>query len=169
MLIANLGEFMDFSRVMIVMGSKSDWPTMKKASEVLQEFNVEHSSQVVSAHRTPDRLYNFAKTAEDNGCKIIIAGAGGAAHLPGMIASMSHLPVIGVPVKSKFMDGLDSLLSIAQMPRGIAVATQGVGEMGAYNAGIYAVQILSTSDANLFQSFKQWRSARSESIGLEVE
>ena len=160
---------MNYSKVMVIMGSKSDWPTMQKACDILKEFNVEHSAVVVSAHRTPDRLYEFAKTAENEGCKVIIAGAGGAAHLPGMVAAMSHIPVIGVPVKSKFQDGLDSLLSIAQMPRGVAVATQGVGEMGAFNAGIYAVQILATSDAELFDRFKQWRAAQTAKVGFEVE
>ena len=158
-----------YRKVMIVMGSKSDWPTMKAATKVLGELGIEHQAHVVSAHRTPQRMYQFAEQAELHGTKIIIAGAGGSAHLPGMIAAISHLPVIGVPVVSKFQDGLDSLLSIVQMPRGVAVATQGVGEMGAYNAGVLAAQILATHDSKLMSQFTQWRKASRETIGLDVE
>lgn len=158
-----------YKEVMIVMGSQSDWPTMQEASHVLEELNVEHHAAVVSAHRTPERMYDFAREAENNGVKVIIAGAGGAAHLPGMIAAITHLPVIGVPVKSKFMDGMDSLLSIAQMPRGVAVATQGVGPMGAYNAGVLASQMLSLSDSDLAKRFQDWRAARRSTVGWEVE
>ncbi len=159
----------EYKKVMIVMGSKSDWPTMKAASSVLTALGVDHQSAVVSAHRTPERMYEFARDAENRGTKVIIAGAGGAAHLPGMIAAISALPVVAVPVKSKFMDGIDSLLSIAQMPRGVAVATQGVGEMGAYNAGIYAAQILASSDEELFERFKSWRLSIRSTVGWEVE
>lgn len=159
----------NYKKVMIIMGSKSDWPTMKAASDVLTSLGVDHEAAVVSAHRTPERMYEFAQQAEENGTKVIIAGAGGAAHLPGMVAAISHLPVIGVPVKSKFNDGMDSLLSIAQMPRGVAVATQGVGEMGAYNAGIMATQMLATGDAELAATFKAWRSELRSHVGTEVE
>ena len=160
---------MNFSNVMIVMGSTSDWPTMKEATYVLKELDIDYSSSIVSAHRTPERLYEFAANAETNGTQVIIAGAGGAAHLPGMVAAISHLPVIAVPVRSKFNDGLDSLLSIAQMPRGVAVATQGVGEMGAYNAGLYAAQILSVNDSELFERFKNWRAHQRDNVVLEIE
>lgn len=167
--VENSSPNVEYKDVMIVMGSKSDWPTMKAASAVLTELKVDHRSAVVSAHRTPQRMYEFAAEAESKGTKVIIAGAGGAAHLPGMIAAISALPVVAVPVKSKFMDGIDSLLSIAQMPRGVAVATQGVGEMGAYNAGIYAAQILACADKELFERFKAWRAARRSTVGWEVE
>jgi len=158
-----------YKDVMIIMGSKSDWPTMQEAAQVLEELGVDHHAAVVSAHRTPERMYEFAREAESNGVKVIIAGAGGAAHLPGMVAAITHLPVVAVPVKSKFVDGLDSLLSIAQMPRGVAVATQGVGPMGAYNAGVYAAQILSLTNADLLKRFKTWREARRSTVGWEVE
>lgn len=158
-----------YKDVMIVMGSKSDWPTLKAASQVLEALDVRHSAAVVSAHRTPERMFDFAKEAEDRGVKVIIAGAGGAAHLPGMIAAITHLPVVAVPVKSKFMDGMDSLLSIAQMPRGVAVGTQGVGEMGAYNAGVYAAQILSLHDTGIRSRFKIWRADQRSTVGWEVE
>ena len=128
--------------VAIVMGSQSDWPTMKCAADVLGELGIAHDVRIVSAHRTPDRMYDFAKGAADEGFKVIIAGAGGAAHLPGMIASMTPLPVLGVPVQSKALSGMDSLLSIAQMPAGVPVGTLAIGEAGATNAGLLAASIL---------------------------
>lgn len=155
--------------VEIVMGSQSDWPTMKKAAEVLDQLQVPYRAKVVSAHRTPDRLVSFAKGAADAGLKVIIAGAGGAAHLPGMIASMTHLPVVGVPVQSKTLSGLDSLLSIVQMPKGIAVATQAIGEAGAGNAGLMAAQILATADPALAKRLIAWRTAQTEQVPEEVE
>ena len=135
--------------VSIVMGSQSDWKTMKLASDILHSFRVPHNTKIVSAHRTPDRLYSFAKSAEKKKVKIIIAGAGGAAHLPGMISSLSDLPVLGVPVESGFMNGLDSLLSIAQMPFGVPTATFAVGKAGAKNAALFAVNILSLNNKSL--------------------
>ena len=158
-----------FKPVMIVMGSRSDWPTLQNAAKVLDELGVDYQAHVVSAHRTPDRMFEFAKEAENNGTKVIIAGAGGAAHLPGMIAAITHLPVVSVPVQSKFLTGLDSLLSIVQMPRGVAVGTQAVGEPGAYNAGVYATQILSLEDSALAERFKAWRMAMKDNVPLEVE
>src|SRR3954466_14731233 len=131
--------------VAIVMGSQSDWPTMSRAAEALEKLGVEADVRIVSAHRTPDRLVNFAKGAADEGFKVIIAGAGGAAHLPGMVASMTHLPVLGVPVQSKALSGQDSLLSIVQMPAGIPVGTLAIGEAGATNAGLLAAAILATN------------------------
>ena len=128
--------------VAIIMGSQSDWPTMKNATTVLDALGVSYEHQVVSAHRTPDRLFDFAKNAHKQGIKVIIAGAGGAAHLPGMAAAMTHLPVVAVPVESKALQGMDSLLSIAQMPKGVAVSTQAIGASGAFNAGLMASQIL---------------------------
>ena len=155
--------------VQIVMGSQSDWPTMKKAAEILDQLNVPYEAKVVSAHRTPDRLVEFSKTAADNGCKVIIAGAGGAAHLPGMVAAMTHLPVVAVPVQSRTLSGVDSLLSIAQMPKGVAVATQAIGDAGAANAGLMAAQILATSDTELTQRLIDWRTAQTEGVPVEVE
>ena len=136
-------------RVGIIMGSLSDWPTMKKAADVLEKLGVAHESKVISAHRTPDRLYEYAKAARGRGLQVIIAGAGGAAHLPGMTASMTTLPVLGVPVQSKALSGQDSLLSIVQMPAGIPVGTLAIGEAGATNAGLLAAQILALQDADL--------------------
>src|SRR5580698_10807117 len=135
--------------VALIMGSRSDWPTMKAAGEALTELGVDWHARVISAHRTPERLYAFAKGAEAAGIKVIIAGAGGAAHLPGMAASMTALPVLGVPVRSKTLDGLDSLLSIAQMPAGVPVGTMAVGEAGARNAGLMAARILALADPAL--------------------
>lgn len=140
------------------MGSSSDWPTMRKAAEVLAQYGVPYEAQVVSAHRTPQRMAEYATAAESRGLKVLIAGAGGAAHLPGMTASYTLLPVIGVPVRSRALDGLDSLLSIAQMPAGIPVATVPIGEDGATNAGLLAVAILATVNADLRT---RWESARS--------
>jgi 5-(carboxyamino)imidazole ribonucleotide mutase len=133
----------------IIMGSLSDWPTMKKAADVLDKLGVPYEAKVVSAHRTPERLYDYAKSAKDRGLKVIIAGAGGAAHLPGMTASMTTLPVLGVPIQSKALSGQDSLLSIVQMPAGIPVGTLAIGEPGATNAGLLAAQILALNDPAL--------------------
>jgi 5-(carboxyamino)imidazole ribonucleotide mutase len=155
--------------VAIIMGSRSDWPTLKKAAEVLDALGVTHEAKVVSAHRTPDRLYAFAKGAKASGFKVIIAGAGGAAHLPGMTASMTELPVLGVPIRTASLDGLDSLLSIVQMPGGVPVATLAIGEAGAKNAGLLAAQILALGDAGLAQRLVDWRKAQTASVAETVE
>lgn len=139
-------------RVGVIMGSQSDWETMKHACEILDAFSVSYEKKIVSAHRTPERMIEYASTATQRGIKVIIAGAGGAAHLPGMVASMSICPVIGVPVKSSSLNGIDSLLSIVQMPAGVPVATVAIGKAGATNAGLLAVQILAISDVSLQQS-----------------
>ncbi|OYZ25077.1 MAG: 5-(carboxyamino)imidazole ribonucleotide mutase [Novosphingobium sp. 16-62-11] len=151
-------------QVAIVMGSQSDWETMKNAAAVLEKLGVAHDCRIVSAHRTPDRLVSFAKGAHLEGFKVVIAGAGGAAHLPGMVASMTHLPVLGVPVESKALKGMDSLLSIVQMPGGIPVATLAIGVPGATNAGILAASILATSDEALAQRLIAFRTAQTESV-----
>ena len=148
----------------LIMGSKSDWETMKAAAEVLDALGVAYEAKVVSAHRTPKRLYDYATGAKQRGLKIIIAGAGGAAHLPGMTASMTPLPVLGVPVKSKDLKGLDSLLSIVQMPKGVPVGTLAIGEAGAANAGIMAAQILALGDANLAARVDAYRAAQTEAV-----
>lgn len=150
--------------VAIVMGSQSDWETMKNASAVLEKLGVAHECRIVSAHRTPDRLVSFAKGAHAEGFKVVIAGAGGAAHLPGMVASMTHLPVLGVPVESKALKGMDSLLSIVQMPGGIPVGTLAIGVPGATNAGILAASILATSDAALAERLIAFRTAQTDSV-----
>ena len=150
--------------VAIVMGSQSDWPTMRRAAEALDRLEVPYEARIVSAHRTPDRLTAFAKGAADEGFKVIIAGAGGAAHLPGMVAAMTHLPVLGVPVESKALTGQDSLLSIVQMPAGIPVGTLAIGEPGATNAGLLAAAILATSDPALAERLKAFRAAQTESV-----
>ena len=152
-------------KVAIVMGSQSDWPTMKAAAEVLGELDVPYEARIVSAHRTPDRMVAFAKGAEGEGFSVIIAGAGGAAHLPGMIASMTHLPVLGVPVQSKALSGMDSLLSIVQMPGGIPVGTLAIGEAGAKNAGLLAAAILALGDEDLSDRLQDWRAANSAGVG----
>jgi 5-(carboxyamino)imidazole ribonucleotide mutase len=146
--------------VAIVMGSQSDWATMSRAAEVLEKLEVPTDIRIVSAHRTPDRLVAFAKEAADEGFKVIIAGAGGAAHLPGMVAAMTHLPVLGVPVQSKALSGQDSLLSIVQMPAGIPVGTLAIGEAGATNAGLLAAAILATTDGALAERLKTYRAAQ---------
>lgn len=146
------------------MGSQSDWPTMKHAADVLTELGVAHDVKIVSAHRTPDRLYTYAKSARDNGLKVIIAGAGGAAHLPGMTASMTTLPVLGVPVESRALKGQDSLLSIVQMPAGVPVGTLAIGDAGAKNAGLLAAQILAISDAALAARVDQWRATHTAAV-----
>jgi 5-(carboxyamino)imidazole ribonucleotide mutase len=150
--------------VAIVMGSQSDWPTMKRAADALDKLDVAYEARIVSAHRTPDRLSAFAKGAADEGFKVIIAGAGGAAHLPGMVAAMTHLPVLGVPVESKALKGQDSLLSIVQMPAGIPVGTLAIGEPGATNAGLLAAAILATSDPALAERLKAFRAAQTASV-----
>ncbi len=148
----------------IIMGSKSDWPTMEIASVTLTEFGVEHESKIVSAHRTPDLLFEFAKTAEQRGIEVIIAGAGGAAHLPGMCASQTVLPVLGVPVESKALKGLDSLLSIAQMPAGVPVGTLAIGQTGAKNAALLAVSILANSRPELRKKLHDFRSKQTKTV-----
>ncbi|WP_313104368.1 5-(carboxyamino)imidazole ribonucleotide mutase [Brevundimonas sp.] len=155
--------------VAIIMGSRSDWPTMKLAAERLDQLGVAWEAKVVSAHRTPQRLYDFATSAKAKGHKVIIAGAGGAAHLPGMAASMTDLPVLGVPVQSKALKGMDSLLSIVQMPGGVPVATLAIGEAGAANAGILAAQILALSDTALAERLSAFRAAQTESVAETVE
>ncbi|MFN3554118.1 MAG: 5-(carboxyamino)imidazole ribonucleotide mutase [Novosphingobium meiothermophilum] len=154
----------DKPQVAIVMGSQSDWETMKNAAAVLEKLGVAHECRIVSAHRTPDRLVSFAKDAHLEGFRVVIAGAGGAAHLPGMVASMTHLPVLGVPVESKALKGMDSLLSIVQMPGGIPVGTLAIGAAGATNAGILAASILATSDAALAERLIAFRAAQTDSV-----
>ena len=152
------------SKVAIVMGSQSDWPTMQCAAKVLGELGVEHEARIVSAHRTPDRLHEFGKTAHEQGFAVVIAGAGGAAHLPGMIAALTHLPVLGVPVQSRALSGMDSLLSIVQMPAGIPVGTLAIGEAGATNAGLLAASILAGTDEGLAARLKDWRAAQTGKV-----
>lgn len=155
--------------VAIIMGSRSDWPTMKHAADALDALGVGWEAKVVSAHRTPKRLYDVATGAKAAGFKLIIAGAGGAAHLPGMAASMTDLPVLGVPVQSRALSGLDSLLSIVQMPGGVPVATLAIGEAGAKNAGILAAQILALSDEALAERLSAYRTAQTEAVAETVE
>lgn len=150
--------------VAIIMGSKSDWSTMKAASDVLNEFGVPHETKIVSAHRTPDLLFEFAKSADSRGLEVIIAGAGGAAHLPGMCASQTILPVLGVPVESRALKGLDSLLSIAQMPAGVPVGTLAIGEAGAKNAALLAVAILANSRPDLRKKLEKFRSTQAKTV-----
>jgi 5-(carboxyamino)imidazole ribonucleotide mutase len=156
-------------RVAIIMGSRSDWPTMKGAADCLDTLGVPYRTSVISAHRTPDRLYAFAAGAKDQGYRVIIAGAGGAAHLPGMTAAMTPLPVLGVPAPSKALNGLDSLLSIVQMPAGVPVATLAIGEAGARNAGLLAAQILALSDEALAQRLDDYRRRQTEAVPETVE
>lgn len=151
-------------RVAIVMGSRSDWPTMQRAAEMLDELEVPYEARVVSAHRTPERMVAFAQSAAGEGFAVIIAGAGGAAHLPGMIASLTHLPVLGVPVQSKALGGQDSLLSMVQMPAGVPVGTLAIGEAGAANAGLLAAGILALGDAALSQRLQDWRAAQTAAV-----
>lgn len=148
----------------IIMGSQSDWPTMKHAAEVLEKLGISFESRIVSAHRTPDRLVEYAKSARDRGLHVIIAGAGGAAHLPGMTASMTPLPVLGVPVESKALSGMDSLLSIAQMPGGIPVGTLAIGSAGAKNAGLLAASIVALSNPGVAERLDEWRTAQTEAV-----
>jgi len=151
-------------KVAIVMGSKSDWATLEESSQLLSEFAVPWEAQVVSAHRTPQRLVEFAQLARQSGVDVIIAGAGGAAHLPGMIAAMTPLPVLGVPVQSKTLNGLDSLLSIVQMPRGVAVGTLAIGSAGAFNAALFAIQILAVTDSELMGKLVSWRQKQTQQV-----
>ncbi|WP_319514143.1 5-(carboxyamino)imidazole ribonucleotide mutase [uncultured Cohaesibacter sp.] len=152
--------------VAIIMGSQSDWPTMKNAADILDTLGVGYEAKIISAHRTPDRMADFAKAARADGFKVIIAGAGGAAHLPGMTAAMTSLPVLGVPVQSRALSGQDSLLSIVQMPAGIPVGTLAIGRAGAVNAGLMAAAILATHDDDLATRLDAWRKAQSDSIAL---
>ena len=144
-------------KVAIVMGSQSDYPIMKKCEEILKILKIKYETKIISAHRTPDRMFAFAKTAQKNNFAVIVAGAGGSAHLPGMIASMSTLPVIGVPVETKKLKGLDSLLSIVQMPKGIPVGTVAIGENGAFNAGLLAASIIALSENKIKKNLEKWR------------
>ena len=157
----------DAVKVGIIMGSQSDWPTMREAAAILDQLQIPYEARIVSAHRTPDRLWEYGKTAVDRGLKVIIAGAGGAAHLPGMMASKTRVPVIGVPVQTKALSGVDSLYSILQMPKGYPVATMAIGAAGAANAGLMAAGILALGDAELAQRLDDWRAALSASIPQE--
>jgi 5-(carboxyamino)imidazole ribonucleotide mutase len=157
------------TRVGIVMGSKSDWPTMQHAADILDVLEVGYETRVVSAHRTPDLLFQYAETAADRGLQVIIAGAGGAAHLPGMLAAKTWLPVLGVPVQSKALSGMDSLLSIAQMPGGIPVGTLAVGNSGAKNAGLLAAAILATADEALRKRLEEWRARQTDDVLAEPD
>ena len=151
-------------KIGIIMGSQSDWPTMKAAAEILDELQLPYETRIVSAHRTPDRLWDYGKTATERGLQVIIAGAGGAAHLPGMMASKTRLPVIGVPVQTQALSGVDSLYSIVQMPRGFPVATMAIGASGAANAGLMAAGILALQDDGLAQRLDAWRATLSTAI-----
>ena len=151
-------------KVAIIMGSQSDYSTMQYCKKVLKILKIKHEIKIVSAHRTPDRMYEFAKTAEKNNISVIIAGAGGSAHLPGMIAALTRIPVIGVPIESKKLKGLDSLLSIAQMPKGIPVGTVAIGKDGAINAGLFAASIISVSDLKSRKNLNLWRSKQTQSV-----
>ncbi|MGI9611707.1 MAG: 5-(carboxyamino)imidazole ribonucleotide mutase [Acidimicrobiales bacterium] len=155
---------MSAARVAIIMGSQSDWPTMGHAAEVLGELGVEHDVRIVSAHRTPDRMYEFARAARDEGIQVIIAGAGGAAHLPGMTAALTPLPVFGVPIESRALSGEDSLLSIVQMPAGVPVGTLAIGKAGATNAALLAAAVLALNDAALAERLDAWRAARAAAV-----
>ncbi|MBB3475084.1 5-(carboxyamino)imidazole ribonucleotide mutase [Sphingomonas sp. BK345] len=155
------------ARVGIIMGSTSDWETMRHASETLDALGVAHETKVVSAHRTPQRLYDYASGAAERGLQVIVAGAGGAAHLPGMAASMTHLPVLGVPVESKALKGMDSLLSIVQMPGGVPVGTLAIGKAGAINAGLLAASILALGDEALSSRLQAWRERQTDSVAVD--
>ena len=153
----------------IIMGSQSDWPIMQRAAGILGALGVAHEVRIVSAHRTPDRLVTYAKSARERGLKVIIAGAGGAAHLPGMAAAMTPLPVLGVPVESKALSGMDSLLSIVQMPRGVPVGTLAIGEAGAMNAGLMAASIIALQDPNVAETLDHYRNSQTESVAAAPE
>ena len=155
---------MNDAKIGIIMGSQSDWPTMKHAADILNELAVAHECKVVSAHRTPDRMYEYARAAKENGLKVIIAGAGGAAHLPGMTAALTPIPVLGVPIQSKALSGQDSLLSIVQMPAGVPVGTLAIGEAGAKNAALLAAAIVANEDAALAERLEAWRAARTADV-----
>jgi len=154
-------------KVGIIMGSQSDWPTMKEAATILDELGVAYETKIVSAHRTPDRLWDYGKTAVTRGLQVIIAGAGGAAHLPGMMASKTRMPVLGVPIQTRALSGVDSLYSIVQMPKGFPVGTMAIGAAGAANAGLMAASILANGDADLAERLDAWRAALSASIKEE--
>ncbi len=148
----------------IIMGSQSDWPIMKNAADILETLDIHFETRIVSAHRTPDRLYDYAKSAKERGIKVIVAGAGGAAHLPGMVAAMTTLPVLGVPIESKALKGMDSLLSIVQMPGGIPVGTLAIGAAGAKNAGLLAASIVALGDNEAAEVLENWRAAQTASV-----
>ena len=158
-----------FEKIGVVMGSQSDWDTMKNAVKILEKLSVPYEVHIVSAHRTPDRLYDYAKSAKRKGIKVIIAGAGGAAHLPGMLASITYIPVLGVPILSKALSGMDSLLSIAQMPSGIPVGTLAIGDAGACNAGIMAAQILAINNKSIEKKVKNYRIKQTKSVKEKPE
>ena len=157
------------TRIAICMGSQSDWPTMREAADILTQFGISHEVKIVSAHRTPERLADFAKNAHEQGFGVIIAGAGGAAHLPGMIAAQTHLPVLGVPIESAALRGMDSLLSIVQMPAGVPVGTLAIGVPGAKNAALLALQIIGLSDADLTQRLVEWRQNQTNNVAETPE
>ena len=158
-------ETFDAPRVGVVMGSRSDWETMRHATEILQELGVAFEAKVVSAHRTPERLFDYARNAEGRGLEVLIAGAGGAAHLPGMLAALTILPVLGVPIESKVLRGVDSLLSIVQMPRGIPVGTLAIGSSGAANAGLLAAAILARKNPHVYEALARFREAQTAGVG----
>ncbi|CAI8207950.1 MAG: N5-carboxyaminoimidazole ribonucleotide mutase [Alphaproteobacteria bacterium] len=155
---------MSDAKIGIIMGSQSDWPTMKHAADILDELAIAHECKIVSAHRTPDRMYDYARAAKETGLKVIIAGAGGAAHLPGMTAALTPIPVLGVPIQSKVLSGQDSLLSIVQMPAGVPVGTLAIGEAGAKNAALLAAAIVANEDATLAERLEAWRAARTADV-----
>ena len=158
---------MQNAQVGIIMGSQSDWPTMREAAKILDSLEIAYEKKIVSAHRTPDRLWQYGTEAIKRGLQVIIAGAGGAAHLPGMMASKTHIPVIGIPIHTQALSGVDSLYSILQMPRGYPVATMAIGSTGAFNAGLMAASILALKDSKIASSVENWRTALSDSIPLE--
>ena len=153
-------------KVSIIMGSQSDWKTLQLAENILNDFKISNEVKIVSAHRTPERLYRYAKNAHKNNIKVIIAGAGGAAHLPGMVASLTKIPVLGVPIESKLMNGLDSLLSIVQMPYGIPTATFAIGEAGSKNAALFAVSLLADNDKNISKKLSKWREDLTKAVSV---
>lgn len=156
-------------KVGVIMGSQSDWPVLRHAAELLEKFGVPHERRIISAHRTPERLYDYARTARERGLAVVIAGAGGAAHLPGMTAAMTTVPVFAVPIPTAFGSGIDSLLSIVQMPAGIPVGTLAVGKAGAINAALLAVSVLSTTDSELATSLREWRNTQTEGVAHEPD
>ena len=156
-------------KVSIIMGSQSDWKTLQLAESILNDFKISNEVKIVSAHRTPERLYRYAKNAHKNNIKVIIAGAGGAAHLPGMVASLTKIPVLGVPIESKLMNGLDSLLSIVQMPYGIPTATFAIGEAGAKNAALFAVSLFANTDKNISKKLSKWREDLTKAVSVIPE
>lgn len=158
---------MQNAQVGIIMGSQSDWPTMREAAKILDSLEIAYEKKIVSAHRTPDRLWQYGTEAIKRGLQVIIAGAGGAAHLPGMMASKTHIPVIGIPIHTQALSGVDSLYSILQMPRGYPVATMAIGSTGAFNAGLMAASILALKDSKIASNVENWRTALSDSIPLE--